>query len=155
MSKPRIALIAGAVVTVLLAGLVFEVVSTRPVRGAMRTCTELFAIANQLELAESGRAGERARLLEAAGERCSARYRRAHPLAAAPHGGLMGIPRFINKNFKAWREGPNVWVCPRDRFGLVYQFVFEDGRWRFDGPVGELRPWGEIVRNSEPADQNP
>ena len=28
----------------------------------------------------------------------------------------------------------------------MYQFVFEDGAWRFDGPVGILRAWGEIVR---------
>jgi hypothetical protein len=153
MSKPRIALISAAVVAVLLAGLAYEVVATQPVRGAMRTCTELFAIANQLELADPGLPDERERLLAAARERCSANYRRSHPLVAAPQGGLVGIPRFINKNFKAWREGPNVWICPRDRFGLVYQFVFEDGRWRFDGPIGELRPWGEVVRGSDFADQ--
>ena len=153
MSKPRTALICSAVVALLLAGLAFEVVTTQPVRGAMRTCAELFAIANQLELADRAGPEARRRLLEAAGERCSTRYRRTHPLVAAPHGGLVGIPRFINKNFKAWREGPNVWVCPRDRFGPVYQFVLEDGRWRFDGPIGELRPWGEIVRSSELADR--
>jgi hypothetical protein len=112
----------------------------------MRTCTELFTIANQLELASPA---DVKRLLDAASERCSARYRRAHPLVPAPNGGLVGIPRFINKNFKAWRDGPNVLVCPRDRFGPVYQFVFEDARWRFDGPFGELLPSGVLVRTPE------
>ncbi len=71
------------------------------------------------------------------------------PLAVAAEGGLIGFPRNINKNFKAWREGPNVWICPTNRIGPVYQFVFENDDWRFDGPVAILRPWGEIVRTSE------
>ena len=61
----------------------------------------------------------------------------------------MGIPRNINKNFQAWREGSNVWICPTNRIGPVYQFVFETGRWRFDGPVAILRARGEIVRTTE------
>ena len=80
---------------------------------------------------------------------CSTRYLKTHPLAVAAEGGLVGIPRNINKNFKAWREGPNVWICPTNRIGPVYQFVFEDGGWRFDGPVGILRPWGEMVPMSD------
>ena len=80
---------------------------------------------------------------------CTARYLQAHPLAVAAEGGIAGIPRNINKNFQAWREGANVWVCPTNRIGPVYQFVFENGSWRFDGPVGILRAWGDFVRTSE------
>jgi hypothetical protein len=65
------------------------------------------------------------------------------------------MPRNINKNFKAWREGPHVWICPTNRVGPVYQFVFENGGWRFDGPIAILRPWGEIVRTSDLPDANP
>ena len=59
-----------------------------------------------------------------------------HPLALAPEGGLVNIPRNLNKNFKAWREGPNVLICPTDRAPTrpIYQFVFEDDRWRFRRP---------------------
>jgi len=152
MTKTRMALISAAIVAILFAGLAFEVVTTQPVRGAMRTCSELFTIANRLEMANPARPGEAKGLLEAASALCSARYRRSHPLIAATEGGLVGIPRNINKNFKAWREGPNVWICTTNRIGPVYQFVFEDGRWRFDGLVAILRPWGEIVRSSELAD---
>ena len=149
MSKTRIALISGAIVAILLAGLAFEVLSTQPVRGAMRTCAELFTIANQLELADPAKPEQARALLEQASTLCSARYRRSHPLTMAAEGGLVGIPRNINKNFKAWREGPNIWICTANRIGPVYQFVFEDGRWRFDGLVAVLRPWGEIVRTQE------
>jgi hypothetical protein len=108
----------------------------------MRTLSELFTIANQPDLSDDDR-------LSAARSLCSARYVQAHPLAVALEGGIIGIPRNINKNFKAWREGPNIWVCPRDRTGPVYQLVFENGGWRFDGLVAYLKPWGEIVRSSE------
>ncbi len=149
MTKTRTALISAAIVAILLAGLVFEVVATQPVRGAMRTCAELFTIANQLELAERTRPEQLRAMLAAASALCSARYRRSHPLVMAAEGGIVGIPRNISKNFRAWREGPNVWICTRDRFGAVYQFVFEDGRWRFDGLVADLGPRGEIVRTRD------
>jgi hypothetical protein len=130
------------------AGLAFEVATTRPVRGAMRTCSAIFTIANRPDLTDTER-------LEAARSLCSTRYLQTHPLALAAEGGLSGFPRNINKNFKAWREGPNVWICPTNRVGPVYQFVFENGDWRFDGPVAILRPWGEIVRTSELPDSTP
>ncbi len=76
-------------------------------------------------------------------------YLQTRPLAVSPEGGLIGIPRNVSMNFQAWREGPNVWICTRNRIGPVYQFVFEEGRWRFDGPIAILRQWGEIVRTSE------
>jgi len=152
MTKTRIALVAAAIVALLLAGLVFEVVATQPVRGAMRTCAELFTIANRLERADPARPEEAKAMLDAANALCSDRFRRSHPLVVAPEGGLVDVPRNINKNFKAWRHGPDVWICPRDRFGPVYQFVFEDGRWRFDGLVAYLEPMGGIVRTSGLAD---
>ena len=125
----------------LIAGVAFEVVTTQPVRGAMRTLSELFTIANRPDLSDTERLSRRRRS-------CTARYLQAHTLAVAAEGGIVGVPRNINKNFKAWREGPNVWICPTNRIGPVYQFVFENGIWRFDGPVGILAP-GAISSQSE------
>jgi hypothetical protein len=136
-TRPR--LLASAVVLILLGGLAYEILSTRPVRGAVRTCSELFTIANRPGLKPEER-------VAAARALCTRRYLQTHELDVADDGqGLVGIPRNLNKNFKAWREGPNVWICPTNRIGPIYQFVHEDGAWRFDGPVGILRPWGEIV----------
>jgi hypothetical protein len=148
MSRARSIAIATAVSVLLIGGVVFEVVTTQPVRGAMRALSELFTIANRPDLSDAER-------LDAARSLCAARYLAAHPLAVSVEGGLIGFPRNINKNFKAWREGPNVWICPTNRIGPVYQFVFENNGWRFDGPVAILRPWGEIVRTSELSDAVP
>jgi hypothetical protein len=132
-------IIAVAIVLILLGGLAYEIISTAPVRGAVRTCSELLTIANR-----PGWPPERR--IAAARELCSGRYLATHKLDVGDQGeGLVGFPRNFNKNFKAWREGPNVWVCPTNRIGPVYQFVFEGGAWRFDGPVGILRPWGQII----------
>jgi hypothetical protein len=140
--------IAALVALFLVAGLVFEVTTTQPVRGAMRALSELFTIANRPDLTEDDR-------LAAARSLCSARYLKAHPLALASEGGIIGLPRNINKNFKAWREGPDVWICPTNRIGPVYRVVYENNGWRFDGPVAILRPWGELVRTSELPDAVP
>ena len=83
---------------------------------------------------------------------CSSGYLSRRPLSLGPEGGIVGLPRAIDKNFEAWREGPNVWICPTKRTNTlrpVYQFIREDGAWRFDGPVAILRPWGEVVRTTE------
>jgi hypothetical protein len=148
MTRARSTAIASAVSLLLIAGVTFEIVTTEPVRGAMRTLSELFTIANRPDLSETERLTKAASL-------CTARYLQAHPLAVAAEGGLKGVPRNINKNFKAWREGPNVWICPTNRIGPVYQFVFENDTWRFDGPVGILRSWGEFVPTSELQDAVP
>jgi hypothetical protein len=142
MTRTQIALIVAAIAAALLGGLAFEIVTTQPVRGALRTCSELFTIANRPDLTDSAR-------LDAAAQLCSKRYLERHPLSVAPEGGLVNIPRNLNKNFKAWREGPNVLICTSNRIGPIYQFVYEDGRWRFDGLVGILRSWGEVVRTSD------
>lgn len=142
MTRTRSLIIAGAITLFLLAGLAFEIIATQPVRGALRTFTELLTVANRPDLGEAVR-------LEVARSLCSAGYLRTHDLALAAEGGIVGIPRNINKNFRAWREGPNVWICPTNRIGPVYQFVFENGGWRFDGPIGLLRPRGEFVRTSD------
>jgi hypothetical protein len=142
MSRTRSLIIAGATTLILLGGLAFEIIATQPVRRALRTCTELFTIANRPGLSAAER-------LDAARALCSRRYLQAHELNVADEGGIVGIPRNINKNFQAWREGPNVWICPTNRIGPVYQFVFESGSWRFDGPVGILRARGEMVPASE------
>jgi hypothetical protein len=135
-------MIAGAIALIVIGGLAFEIVATQPVRGAVRTCAELFTIANRPDLEEAKR-------LQTARSLCSTRYLRTHTLALAAEGGIVGIPRNLNKNFKAWREGPNVRICTSNRIGPVYQFVFEDGGWRFDGPVGILRAWGELIPMAE------
>jgi hypothetical protein len=142
MSRTRVALIAVAIAVLLLGGLVFEIITTQPTRGAIRTCAELFTIANRPELTDSQR-------LEAAALLCSQRYLKAHPLQVAPEGGIVNLPRNLNKNFKAWREGNNVLICTSDRIGPVYQFIYERGRWRFDGLVGILQSRRELKRTSE------
>jgi hypothetical protein len=139
MSRTRSLIVAITIVLILLGGLAYEIVSTAPVRGAVRTCSELFTIANRPGLGSDQR-------IAAARELCANRYLATHKLDVADDGqGLVGFPRNFNKNFRAWREGPNVWVCPTNRVGPVYQFVYERGIWRFDGPVGILRPWGQII----------
>ncbi len=140
MSRTRSLIVAAAVVLILLGGLAYEIVATRPVRGALR---DLLRAASRPPIGPtSGRTnGSRRRGRSARGD-ISARTSSTSPQDGQ---GLVGIPRNLNKNFKAWREGPNVWICPTNRVGPVYQFVLEDGTWRFDGPVGILRPWAEIV----------
>jgi hypothetical protein len=125
-----------------LGGLVAEVIVTRPIRDALNVYMSLVTVANRPDYTEDQR-------LSAARELCSAAYLESHVLKPAPEGGLVGIPRNVNKNFKAWREGPNIWICPTNRVGPIYQFVPEQGRWKFDGPVGLLRSWGEVIRMND------
>src|SRR5205823_8587313 len=106
---------------------------TAPTRAAVHTYTALLGAANRQDVA-------------AASALCSARYRATHSLRPAPEGGLVGLPRNIHKNFQVWRSGPDVWLCPTNRVGPVYQFVHESGFWRFDGPVGILHGRGQFVR---------
>ena len=146
MTRIRWFLIVGALTLLVIGGLAFEIIATQPVRGAIRTFSALFTVANRPGMSEAER-------LQAARALCSARYLQTHTLAVAAEGGLVGIPRNLNKNFKAWHQGPNVWICPTNRIGPVYQFVFEDGAWRFDGPVGILRAWGEMVPMSDLPEQ--
>ena len=130
MTRSRWLIVAAAVVLVLLGGLTYEVIATGPVRGAVRTCAELFSAANRPDLRREQR-------IAAARALCTRRYLQTHKLDVADDGqGLVGVPRNLNKNFKAWRDGSDVWICPTNRIGPVYQFVLEDGAWRFDGPVG-------------------
>jgi hypothetical protein len=126
---------AAAAVMALVVGLAAW---TAPTRGAVAAYTALIAAANRQDLST-------ARSL------CTPRYLNAHELRAAPDGGLVGLPRNIHKNFQAWRNGPNVWLCPTNRVGPVYQFVFDSGAWRFDGPIGVLAPGGRVERLDESA----
>jgi hypothetical protein len=136
-------LIGVAVVIVLIAGLAYEIAATRPVRESTRALSELIAIGNRPARTET----ERLQSLAAARALCSSRYLAAKPLELGPEGGIVGLPRTMRNNFVAWREGQNVWICPRKRLGPVYQFVLENGRWRFDGLVAMfVPPRGELVR---------
>ncbi len=114
--------------------LVAAVVVTAPERGAVRTYTDLLAAANRPEPD-----------LERLAELSTDRYRSGRPFAAASEGGVVGLPRNIHKNFKVWRSGPAVMLCPTNRVGPVYRFVRERGRWRFDGPAGLLGPDGRLI----------
>jgi hypothetical protein len=140
--RTRYILIAAIILVLIGSGLAYEIVSTRPVREAVRTYSELVSLGNRPDLAETQR-------LEAARRLCSSHYLSTRGLSLGPEGGIVGLPRTINKNFQGWREGPNVWICPTNRIGPVYQFVQEDGAWRFDGLVAILRGQGEIVRAAD------
>ena len=74
------------------------------------------------------------------------------PPEPAREGGVIGLPRNIHKNFRAWRHGSAVWICPMNRVGPLYQFVLEAGSWRFDGPIGILRGRGEVVLSDDLSD---
>src|SRR4051794_23269906 len=99
------------------------VASLRATHGSVATYTQILAAANGGDL-------------EGVRKLCSRRYLESHGIKAAKEGGVVGLPRNIHKNFQAWREGPVTLLCPTDRVGPVYRFVYEDGCWKFDGPVG-------------------
>jgi hypothetical protein len=125
------------------AGLIFalaaEIAWTAPMRGAVRTYHALLAAANRQPEPDA----------DAAGRLCSSRFRRVHGLWPARAGGFIGLPRSIHKNFQVWRHGRDVWLCPTNRAGPVYRFVREEGRWKFDGLVGQLLPTGRVLAPDE------
>jgi hypothetical protein len=141
-SRLRSIAIGTGVVVAIVAIVVGELIYTKPVRDAVRAYTRLLEVANRQDLTDDER-------LEAAQALCTTRYLQAHTLRSAPEGGLVGIPRNIHKNYQAWRHGADVWICPTNRVGPIYQFAYEDGRWRFDGPIGLLRAHWEIVPLSD------
>ena len=105
-------------------------------RGGVATFTRLLASAN---------AGD----LDAVRSECSRRYRNAHRIEPSREGGVVGLPRVIHRNFRAWVAGNDVWLCPTDRVGPVYRLVLEEGRWKFDGLVGLLRTGGVVEHADE------
>jgi hypothetical protein len=106
----------------------------RATHGAVATYTELIFAANRQDLTSIRRLS-------------TARYVSKATIREAKEGGVVGLPRNINKNFQAWREGEVVYLCPSNRVGPVYRFLKEDGAWKFDGPAGLLVPGGEFVRS--------
>ncbi len=108
-------------------------------QGAVRTYSVLIMAANTQDL----------NLVRAA---CSKEYLANHKIVAAKEGGVVNLPRNINKNFQAWREGEVVYLCPTNREGPVYQFVYEEDGWKFDGPAGILRGRGEFIRSISDAE---
>jgi hypothetical protein len=138
-SRRRPALIGLAVAILAALALAAAARWTRPVRRGVAAYTELLAAVNRQDL-------------DAVQRLCSTRYLRTHALTPAAEGGVVGMPRNIHTNFQAWREGPNVWICPTNRVGPIYQFVPEGDAWRFDGPIGVLQGRGQVVRYAdEPA----
>jgi hypothetical protein len=136
---------AGLAIAALTGTLISELIMTAPVRESMQTLSRIIAESNQSEADTT-----RVELL------CTSRYRATHRLRVAPEGGFVGLPRSVSKNFRAWREADKVWICPsnRDRNGPIYQFVREEGVWKFDGPVGILTTRGEILPMAEDAEGN-
>jgi hypothetical protein len=137
------AIVLGMGIAIAVGGAVaLMAIQTRPTREAVATYTSLFTAADRQDI-------------EGATRLCSARYLRIHPLRPADEGGIVGLPRNIHKNFQAWRQGANIWLCPTNRVGPVYQFVRERDAWRFDGPVGLLRGRGEFIPLSDLTDEGP
>ena len=134
----RPALVAAAVGLALIAALIGEILGTAPVRQAVGCYAELLGAANRQDLVAVRRL-------------CTARHLREHPPAAAPEGGIVGLPRNVHPNFQAWQQGSHVWLCPTNRVGPIYQFVQEGGRWRFDGPIGWLRSPNRIELDRDPS----
>lgn len=130
-SRWRLLAIAAAALVVVAIG-VIEFVRTAPVRGAVRAYTALIAAANR---------GDRA----AVQALCSAHYLQGHRIEVADEGGVVGLPRMIHKNFRTWPRGEAMWICPGNRAGLVAQLVREQGVWKYDGIVGELRPGNQFA----------
>jgi hypothetical protein len=126
LNRSRPTLLALAVAVLVVGVLAGVAAWTRPTRESVRAFTELLAAVNRQDASAAARL-------------CSRRYVAAHPIRPAAEGGLVGFPRNIHKNFQVWREDGDVWLCPTNRTGPVYRFVREDGRWRFDGPVGILQ----------------
>ncbi len=111
----------------------------RATSGAVSTYSELIVAANRQDLT-------------AIRQLCTKSYLETHPVRAAKEGGVIGLPRNIDKNFQAWREGDEVFLCPTNRVGPVYRFVSEDRRWKFDGPAGVLRQGGQFFRSDDSED---
>lgn len=136
-SRQRIGV--GLGIAALIVGLIaVEAAWTRSVRGAVRSFAGLITAANDGNL-------------EAAEALCTRAYRQREPLRLADEGGIVGLPRNVNKNFQAWRQGSQVWICPTNRVGPVYRFIYEDDAWKFDGPIGLLMPDGHV----EPLEARP
>ena len=112
-------------------GLVSVYFQTLPTRSSVQTFTALIGAANRGDV-------------HAAERLCSRRYRQTHSIKAALGGGIEGLPRNIHKNFQVWRDGAFVMLCPTNRVGPVYRFVFEEAAWRFDGIAGLLQSDGVL-----------
>jgi hypothetical protein len=137
--RPVLLVVLGLVLAVVV--ILVEACRTAPVRAAVRTFTALLVAANRQDLA-------------AARTLCTARYLQTQSLRPAPEGGLVGLPRNVpHMNYRAWKEGPYVRLCPSKARGPVYQFVREGDEWRFDGPVGLLLPDGQVVPMTKLEDQ--
>lgn len=131
----RAVVLTAAGLAVVAAILAYEVVATAPVRGAVRAYTALVTAGNRGDL-------------EAARALCTSRYLASHRLELAEEGGLAGLPRGIHKNFRAWRQGPDVWLCPGapdSPARVVFRLVPTPTGWKFDGVAGLLRPGNDFV----------
>ncbi len=126
----------------IIAVVAVEVRLTRPVREAVRVYTDLIEAANRGDV-------------RAAEALCTDRYVRCHGLRRTEEGGVVGLPRNINKNFQAWQEGGEVWLCPSNRVGPVFRFVPSSGAWKFDGKVGLLLPGGKVEAMEDEDEERP
>lgn len=127
ISPPHLRItIAVAAVSVVAALAGLEAWRTAPVRQSMRCLSALVGAANRGDLSS-------ARVL------CSDRFLSEDGLEAAPHGGVVGLPRSIHRDFRTWRSGDDVLVSPLGEEGIVYRFVRSENGWKYDGAAGFLR----------------
>jgi hypothetical protein len=131
MTRTRWVLVALVAAVLLASPIARTVRSLRMTRGGVASFTNLIA---------SGNAGD----LDAVRSLCSRHYLESHRVALSREGGMIGLPRVIHKNFQAWVEGDQVWLCPTDRVGPVYRLLFEAEAWKFDGLVGLLGVGGRV-----------
>lgn len=113
---------------------------TKPTRSVLRNFTRL---------SEAVRRGD----IETVRSLCSTGYLEKKPLQESTQGGLLELPRGIHRNFRIWRRGNEIWLCPGDRIGPVYRFVADGEEWTFDGLVGLLQSGQLILVESPGEDQ--
>lgn len=142
--KPSRRAILGASAAI-LAALAAASPASRWARSQMMTRRALATFVRLLDAAN-------AQDVPAARSLCTARYASRNPPVTSPGGGLVGLPRNIHRNFQAWRDGGEVYLCPTDRVGPIYRFVLDGQSWKFDGPAGMLRPGGRVEWAGEAAE---
>lgn len=136
---PRRTALAAVGVCVLGVGLVvfiwLEAVNTAPVRDAVRVYSQVVGAANRGDLPAVERL-------------CTPRLLSDQAPRLAEEGGIVGLPRAIHKNFRAWRQGSDVWITPNDARSVirpVYRIERLGDTWKYDGLIGHLRRGTEFL----------
>ncbi len=126
-------------------------VGTFLVRSVRTLATTRQAVGTYARLIAAGNAGD----LAAVRPLCSGRYLDSHALKVADGGGVVGFPRQVHPNYRAWVEGAEVRLCSGNRVGQVVRFVQEAGEWKYDGLVGVLRSDGRVEPMTDDPELDP